>query len=251
MEEIMTAWRHPEVAVSRALLLTAFTAALFAAAQTARAQQPQSALQARVIVTGEGSISVAPDEAQIRGGAITKAKTAKEATAANSKLLEAITAALVEAGIEQKDIRTSRFSLQPIYVQQHDAEARLSGFSASNQVNVTIRQIDKVGDILDRLITAGATDVGGVEFMHADPAKALDQAREAAIADARRKAELYAHAAGLALGRVIWISEDAGYAPPMPMARMSVAAAPAAPVPISIGEDTLHARVTVGFDIAP
>jgi uncharacterized protein YggE len=86
--------------------------------------------------------------------------------------------------------------------------------------------------------------------VHADPAKALDQAREAAVADARRKAEIYAHAAGLALGRVTWITEDAGYAPPMPMARMSAAAAPA-PVPISPGEDTLRVRITVGFDIAP
>jgi uncharacterized protein len=247
----MTGSRRAGAAVLRAFLVAAFTAAtLTAAAQTARAQQPQSPLQARVIVTGEGSITVAPDEAQIRGGVVTRGKTAKEATAANSKLMEAITAALLDSGIEQKDIRTSHFSVQPIYVQQQNAEPKLSGFSVSNQVNVTIRQIAKVGDVLDRLITAGATDTGNIEFMHADPAKTLDAAREAAVADARRKAELYAHAAGLALGRVTWITEDPGYAPPMPMARMSAAAAPA-PVPISPGEDTLRVRITVGFDIAP
>ena len=114
---------------------------------------------------------------------------------------------------------------------------------------MTIRQIGKVGDILDRLVTAGATDVGSVEFLHSDLSKALDQAREAAVADARRKAELYAHAAGLTLGSVTWITEDSGYAPPMPMA-MRTAGAIAASVPIAAGEDTLRVRITVSFDMA-
>ena len=111
-----------------------------------------------------------------------------------------------------------------------------------------IHQLSKLGDILDRLITAGATDVGNIQFLLADPSKALDQAREAAVADARRKAELYARASGVSLGRVVWITEDSGYAPPMLMKAMP--AARAASVPIAIGEDTLQARITVGFDIA-
>ena len=225
-------------------------AAVLVAIVPAQAQQPQSQPQARVIVIGEGSISVPPDYAQIRSGVTTRAKTAKEATDANSKLMAAVTAALVDAGIAQKDIQTSRFSVQPVYApQQPNTEPKLSGFSVSNQVSVTIRQIAKVGEILDRLIAAGATDVGNIEFLHSDPAKALDQAREAAIADARRKAELYARAAGLSLGRVAWITEDSGYAPPIPTGAMR-ALATAAPVPIASGEDTLHVRITVGFDIA-
>jgi uncharacterized protein YggE len=82
---------------------------------------------------------------------------------------------------------------------------------------VKIRQIDQVGAVFDRLITAGATDLGNVEFLVMDPSTALDQAREAAIADARRKAEVYARAAGIQLGRVEWIAEDSGFAPPVPM----------------------------------
>ncbi len=132
---------------------------------------------------------------------------------------------------------------------QSNTEQKLSGFSVSNQVNVTIRQIDKVGEILDRLVTTGATDVGNVEFLHSDVSKTLDQAREAAVADARRKAELYAHASGLSLGGVSWITEDSEYAPPMPMA-MRMSGGMAAPVPIAGGEDTLHVRITVGFDMA-
>jgi len=222
-------------------------AAVFAATVQAQVQQPEP--QARISVTGEGSVGVAPDYAQIGGGVTTRAKTAKEAADANSKLMTAITAALLNAGIAQQDIQTSRFSIQPIYAPpQANTEPKLAGFAVSNQVSVTVRQIGMVGDILDRLIASGATDVGDVEFLHSDPSKALDQAREAAVADARRKAELYARTAGLTLGRVAWITEDSGYAPPMPMAAMRGGLA-AAPVPISAGEDTLRARITVGFDI--
>src|SRR5208282_2732976 len=213
---------------------------LFVAILPAQAQQSQSPPERRVIVIGEGSVSVAPDYARIRGGVTTRAKTAKEATEANSKAMAAIAAMLVNAGIEQKDIQTSRFSVQPIYVsQQSNTEQKLSGFSVSNQVNVTIRRIDKAGEILDRLVTTGATDVGNVEFLHSDTSKALDQAREAAVADARRKAELYARASGLTLGSVTWITEDSGYAPPMPMT-MRASGGMAAPVPIAAGEDTLY-----------
>ena len=182
---------------------------IFAAALPARADDAKPAPEARIIVIGEGSVSAAPDHARITSGVTTRAKTAKEASDANAKAMAAILAALQSAGIEQKDIQTSRFSVQPVYTSPGpNMEQRLTGFSVSNQVSVTIRQIDKVGDILDRLVTAGATDAGNVEFLHAEQSKTLDRAREAAMVDARRKAELYAHAAGLTLGSVAWVTED-------------------------------------------
>jgi uncharacterized protein len=209
------------------------------------AQQPQ---QARIVVTGEGSVSVAPNYAQIRSGVTTRAKTVKEGVGANSKLMLAIVAALKDVGIAEKDIQTAGFSIQPVYApQESHAEPKLSGYSVSNQVTVTIREIGKVGDVLDRVAAAGATDVGNVSFLVSDASKALDQAREAAMADARRKAEVYAKAAGVQLGRAEWITEDTGNGPAVPM----MARAQAAPVPIASGEDTLRVRVTVGFDIAP
>jgi len=114
-----------------------------------------------------------------------------------------------------------------------------------------VRQIAKVGDVLDRLVAAGATDAGNVAFLHSDLSKARDQAREAAVADARRKAELYARAAGVKLGDVVWITEGAGYEPPMPRMRaMAAPAMAAAPTPIMSGEDTLQAQITIGFTIA-
>ena len=236
-------------ATPRAARVAVVAAAVFAAAIPAQAQQPQLPPQRGVVVIGEGSVSVPPDYARVWGGVTTRAKTAKEATEANTKAMGAITAMLANAGIAPKDIQTARFSVQPIYeLHQSNSEQKLSGFSVSNQINVTIRQIDKVGEILDRLVTTGATDVGNVEFLHSEPSKALDQAREAAVADARRKAELYARASGLVLGGVNWITEDSRFGAPMPMTALRAAAA-MAPVPIAAGEDTLHVRITVGFDM--
>lgn len=233
---------HPAAACA---MLAAF---MLAAAAPVQAQQSQPS-EARIIVLGEGSVSAAPDSAQIRSGVTTRAKTAKEASDANSKLMSAVIAALVGSGIEQKDIQTAQFSVQPVYESPApNTPAKLTGFSASNQVSVKIRQLAKVGEILDRLIAAGATDVGSVEFIHSDPSKLLDQAREAAIADARRKAELYAHATGLSLGGVAWLTEDSAYTPPIRMKAMRAPTALAAAVPISAGEDTLQVRITVGYD---
>ena len=214
--------------------------------------QPAPAAEHYVIVIGEGSISVPPDYAQVRGGVTTKAKTVREATDANAKTMAAITAALMDAGIEQKDIQTSQFSVAPVYTAPEPrSEPKLSGYSVSNQVKATIRRIAKVGDILDRMVTAGATDIGGIAFRVADPSKAADQAREAAIADARRRAQVYAHASGLTLGPVAWITEDPEFAPSSPMAfKAGPVVRAAAGVPIASGEDTVTVRVVVGFDVA-
>jgi uncharacterized protein len=215
----------------------------------AAAQAEQGLPQARVIVNGDGQISLPPDYAHIHGGVTTRAKTAKEAADANARQMTAIIAALGRAGVEQKDIRTSRFSVQPVYVSPGpNTEQKLTGFSVSNQIDVTIRQIAQVGEVLDRVVELGATDIGGIEFLHTDQSKALDQAREAAMHDARRKAEVYAKAAGQTLGEVVWITEDQGYALPAPSVAMRAAIAPAPP--IAAGEDTLHVRITVGFGMA-
>ncbi len=223
--------------------------ALFAAAFVApvEAQQTSSERQANIIVAGEGTVSVAPDYAEITAGVTTKAKTAKEAADANAKLMTAVIAALVDGGIAKKDIQTSQFSVQPVYTTQANTEPKLTGFSASNQVAVTIRQIDKVGEIADRLVSAGATNIGNLAFLHSDMSKLLDQAREAAVADARRKAEIYARASGVTLGRVVLINENSTYAP---VAKMVRSAGFAAAAPIATGEDTLRVEITVGFDIA-
>src|SRR5262245_31226540 len=211
--------------------------------------QARSPRDGRLIVIGEGSVNVTPDYAQIESGVTTTAKTVKEAVDANSKVMVAITSALRESGVAEKDIQTSRFSVQQVYATQESrTEPKLVGFRVSNRVRVNMRQIDKPGELLDRLLAAGTTDVGNIAFLVSDPSKALDRAREAAIADARHKAEVYAQAAGLRLMGVNWITEDDGSAPPIPMRAQRETAA--AGVPITTGEDILRVRVTVGFDVA-
>ncbi len=230
-------------------MIAALTTALSVVAAQAQAPEQKSQVDGRVIVTGEGSITVSPNYAQIRSGVTTDAKTVKEASDGNTKLMSAIMQALLDLGIAQKDIQTSQFSIEPIYTSQSSSAAKLSGYRVSNQVRVTLRQISQVGEILDRLIKAGATDVGNIAFLVSEPEKALDQAREAALADARRKAELYARAADVRLGRVAWITETSDV-PAFPTGVAKPRAKMALDVPIQSGEETLRASITVGFDIA-
>jgi uncharacterized protein len=215
-------------------------------ASQAHAQEPQTVPEGRIVVTGTGTVHVAPDFAQVRSGVTTRAKTVKEAIDANSRLMAAIMKGLSESGIAQSDIQTSRLSVQPVYAPpQPGVEPKLTGYSVSNQAEVTIRQVSRIGEVLDRLTVAGATDIGGIAFLISDRSKALDPAREAAIADARHKAELYAHASGVGLGRVAWITEDVGDTSPITLESSRASAQ----VPISAGEDTLQVRVSVAFDI--
>jgi uncharacterized protein len=198
-----------------------------------------------VSVTGEASVSAAPDSATIRIGVSTQAASAREASNANAQKMTAVLAALKDRGIAEKDIQTAWLSLQP----QHDnrpGAPHVVGFQASNQLNAKVRDIKAVANLLDRAISAGATDVSGIEFVVSEPSKLLDQARAQAIADARRKAELYVAAAGGHLGHVVSIVEDNALPPPRPMAGAMRAAAA---VPVAPGEQTLHVNVSVTYAV--
>jgi uncharacterized protein len=242
----------PGLGVTRWILCLGLFLAAAGLTDTSQAQEQgeKCSPQARVIVVGAASVSAPPDYARIRGGVTTTAKTVKEATDANSKLMAVVTRALLDSGVAQNDVQTLEFSIEPVYTSKTPSdESKLSGYRVSNQVNVKIHQLAKVGEVLDRLVASGATDVGNVQFLLSDPSKVLDQAREAAVADARHKAELYARASGLNLGRVAWITESPEFAQPFAGEGRLKSAAMAA-VPIQTGENTLHASVTVGFDIA-
>ena len=194
--------------------LACLSAVVLAAIAPARAQEPPPVPPARIIVSGEGSVRAAPDYAQITVGVATNGATAAAATDANSRIMAAVATALRNAGIAPQDLQTAHFSVQPVYASATSNSApKLSGFSVTNQFGVTVRQIERVGDVLDRAIAAGANDVGSIQFLHADISKTLDAARAAALTDARRKAELYAHAAGLTLGAVSWVIEEQANVP--------------------------------------
>lgn len=222
---------------------------LSCAASSAVAQTQIERPFPQVTVVGEAEVSHTPDLAQVIAGVSTEGKTPTEATQANSRVMEAIFAALKQAGIAEADIRTARFGVQPIIAQPQPGRPgapQITGFRTTNQVRVTLRNLDRVSEILDLVLQAGATDIGGVRFMLADPNKALDQVRAAAVVDARRRAALYAQAAGAQLGRVIVITEVSASGP-QPVFR--AAAAPAGPPPIAPGEETLKVSLTVSFEL--
>jgi uncharacterized protein YggE len=217
---------------------------LFVLFVAALALAPAQAAEKLVTVTGEATVAVAPDTAMIRLGVGTQEKTAREASEANAKQMTAVLAAIKDTGVADRDIQTSRLSLQPQYDPNKSGTARLTGFQASNQVTVRIRDIDKLPTVLDRAITAGANEMSGIEFVVSEQSKLLDQARDDAIADARRKADLYAKAAGAKLGRVVSITEEGSTPPPRPIQALRAGAVPIAP-----GEQTLRAIVTVSYEL--
>jgi uncharacterized protein len=227
-----------------ASLALAVAAATWLAAP-AMAQVPPPAIS----VTGEATVSVPPDQAQIDGGVTSDAKTAREASDANNAAMGKVLLALKGAGIDEKDYQTSRLSLQPQYAPNRSGPSPVVGYRASNRVTVKLRDVAKVANIIDVLVGAGANELGGINFMVSQASKLLDDAREKAIADARRKAEIYAKAAGVTLGEPLNISEEGGSGPPV--FRSKMAAPMAAGAPVAQGEETLSVSVSVSWAIKP
>jgi uncharacterized protein YggE len=156
--------------------------------------------------------------------------------------------ALKGAGIDEKDYQTSRLSLQPQYAPNRSGPSPVVGYRASNRVTVRLRDVTKVAGIIDVLVGAGANELGGINFMVSQASKLLDDIREKAIADARRKAEIYAKAAGVTLGEALNISEE-GSAPPVFRGKMM--APMAAGAAVAQGEETLSVSVSVSWAIKP
>jgi hypothetical protein len=206
----------------------------------------QSMPPAVISTTGEATVSVAPDLAQIDGGVTSEAKTAREASDANNAAMGKVLLALKSAGIEEKDFQTSRLSLQPQSAPNRPGPPTIVGYRASNRVTVRLREVAKLANVIDTMVSAGANDIGGINFMVSQASKLLDEAREQAIADARRKAEIYAKAAGVMLGAPLSISEE-GAPGPIPYRKMVAGMAVSAPV--AQGEETLRITVSVSWAI--
>jgi len=222
-------------------------AAIVASPLLAAPALAQTVPPAMISVTGEATVSVPPDQAQIDAGVTTEAKTAREASDANNAAMGKVLLALKGAGIEEKDYQTSRLSLQPESAPNRTAgPATIVGYRASNRVTIRLRDVTKVASVIDTLVGAGANDIGGINFTVSQASKLLDDAREQAIADARRKAEIYAKAAGVTLGAPLSISEE-GNSAPAPYRRM--AAGMAASAPVAQGEETLAVTVSVSWAI--
>ena len=223
-------------------------AAILAGILLATPALAQTASPAMISVAGEATVSVAPDLAQIDAGVTSEAKTAREASDANNAAMGKVLLALKSASIDEKDFQTSRLSLQPQAAPNRPGPASIVGYRASNRVTIRLRDVTKVASVIDTLVAAGANDVGGINFTVSQASKLLDEAREQAIADARRRAEIYAKAAGVSLGAPLSITEEAGHGP-IPYRRM--AAGMAASTPVAQGEETLQVTVSVSWAIKP
>ena len=230
------------------LALCALSVLILLAVPPAAAQEEVSR---RLVVTGTGEVSARPDVAVISAGVVVQADTASAALAENTRAMNAVLEQLRAAGLAQEDIQTSQFAVMPLYESREPDPQRteppgILGYQVSNQVTARVRDIDRLGVILDALVGAGANSVDGLYFDIADPARVLGEARDAAVADALAKARRYASAAGVQLGAILAIEETGAYAPPRPMMR---AEAMAASVPIAPGQTELSASVTMTFAI--
>lgn len=216
-------------------------------AQAARAEGPAPAL---ITVTGEGTVQRAPDIATLSLGVTTTGATAAEAMDANTAALNGVLDRLKAAGVAPRDMQTSNLSLNPNWSGYDSASTpRIDGYTAQNQLTVVIRNLDGLGAVLDAAIGDGANTLNGLTFGLAEPDPALDEARKAAVAKARARAELLAGAAGVKVGRIVSISESGGYAVPAPMFRAEASAADA-PVPVQGGEVGTTASVTIVWELA-
>ncbi|MGO4915724.1 SIMPL domain-containing protein [Pseudogemmobacter sp. W21_MBD1_M6] len=201
----------------------------------------------RITVTGTGRVDAAPDLATISLGVTSDAVTAAAAMAATNSAAAMVLAQLEKSGIEPRDMQTSGVSLQPRWdnrTYENGQPPTVVGFVASNMITVRVRALDSLGSVLDAVVQDGANMFQGLSFGLQEPA--MDEARKRAVADAQRKAVLFATAAKVTLGDVISIDEQGGYAQPKMMMEASMMR-DSGGVPVAQGEVSVEANVTVVF----
>ncbi|RJT39191.1 SIMPL domain-containing protein [Mesorhizobium waimense] len=206
----------------------------------------------RIIVSGEGQATAAPDLALLTLSVMREAKTARAALDANNDAMAAVIAAMKSAGIKDRDLQTAGIQINPRYNYTNkpdgSQEAELVAYQVTNTLSVRIRDIDKTGDILDKAVSLGVNQGGGIAFSNEDPSAAVTEARKKAVANAMAKAKTLAEAAGVGIGRVLEITDQNIAPPPMPINAKAFDAAGAA-VPVQAGENSYAVQVTVTFEL--
>ncbi len=198
-------------------LTLALALAIPVAAQAADQPPP------RIVVVGEGESTIAPDMALLSLSVMREAATAREALTANNDAMAAVISAMKAAGIEERDLQTAGVQIAPRYdyTPKPDGtqEAKLVAYQVTNTLSVRVRDLGKTGEILDKSVSLGVNQGGGISFTNDDPSKTLTEARGKAVADAMAKAKTLADAAGVTLGKILEISESPMSQPPMPILR--------------------------------
>ncbi|MDP9836939.1 uncharacterized protein YggE [Neorhizobium huautlense] len=206
-------------------------------------------------VTGTGEASVAPDMAIINLTVARNAETAEKALADNNTAMNQVLAALKTAGIAEKDLQTSNFSIYPQYQQNEPKDGRIDppkiiGYEVQNGVTVKIRDLKALGGIIDQSVKLGVNQGGQITFTNDDPSGARTEARKKAVAEAMEKARTLAEAAGVKVGKVVDISEgEDRFMPPSPMPRMAAMKAESDSFAVAAGENTYSISVTMTLAI--
>ncbi len=234
------------------LLLLATALALPTMASAASAQEQRQT--PRIILSGEGEATLAPDMAIVSLAVMREAETARQALDENNSAMSAVIAAMKEAGIAARDLQTAGLQISPRYVypQNNDGQQqpRIVAYQVSNTLTVRVRDIAKVGEIIDQSVTLGVNQGGNISFVNDDSSAAMTEARKRAVQDAVARATTLAEAAGVGLGSVLEITEQSFASPPMPISakayRMEAASDA---VPVEAGENSYRVQVNVTFEL--
>lgn len=217
----------------------------------------EDAKPATISVSATGKANVTPDLAILYLNVLREADTAREALNANNQAMADVLKAMKDSGIKERDLQTSNFSIQPKYFYPKISSSgerrvpKIEGYTVSNALTVRIRDLTKVGEILDRSVTLGVNSGGGITFTTNDPTDALAKARAAAMKNAIAKAKTLAESAGVSLGKILEISEqNRGRPQPRQLARVAAAESVAAAVPVASGENGYEVVVNARWEIA-
>jgi uncharacterized protein YggE len=196
-------------------------------------------------------VKVEPDQASLTFGVQTQGLTAADAVSQNRARMASSLAAMKAAGLEGKDVQTSSLDLTGQYAYAQDQPPRLTGYQASNQVTIVVRDLARLGAIVDAVTAAGINQINGVAFGLADPKATEDEARRRAVKMLASRAKLYAEATGMKLGRLITLTEGGGYRPPVVHKTFEAAAMRVreAPTPIEPGQLTVQIEVSATYEL--
>ena len=241
----------------RMMMAGALAASLLGASAPALADEAKMPVPGLISVSGEGVATAAPDMAVISLTVLREAETAREALDANNAAMAKVLAAMKEEGIAERDLQTGAFSIQPRWFYPDNKDGRsdppkITGYTVVNTLTVRIRDLSRLGVLLDSSVSLGVNQGGDVMFTNDDQDKIRAAARLDAVARAKAKAEAMTAALGVSLGRITQISETSYAPPPMPMLRaeMAMAAKSADSVPVASGENEYRVTVNVTWEIA-
>lgn len=199
-------------------------------------------------VTGEGKSSTAPDIAEITAGITVSAQTVKAAQDQINAVINKVSQAIKQTGVDPKDIQTTNYNIYPSYDYTGGSQ-RITGYSASTNLSVKVRDLDNVNNVIDAVTASGANQISGLSFGVDDKTKVEDEARQKAVAQAKKKAEQAAKIAGFKLGRIINYSENfQGEPRPIPL-MMETAKSAGVPTRVEPGSSEVIVNVTLSYEI--